>query len=97
MISNPEIKQVQLNDDYCPVTMLYAGELKTLQQLRAELAVALDDELKKFELEPSQVLISEITAPLMKEFNVPNLDELLVQIGYGELSPYVAAKKARAL
>ncbi len=47
MISNPEIKQVQLNDDYCPVTMLYAGELKTLQQLRAELAVALDDELKK--------------------------------------------------
>jgi GTP diphosphokinase / guanosine-3',5'-bis(diphosphate) 3'-diphosphatase len=58
---------------------------------------SLDEELRKFELEPSQVLISEITPALLKEFSVPNLDELLIQIGYGELSPYVVAKKARAL
>jgi GTP pyrophosphokinase len=58
---------------------------------------SLDEELKKFGLEPSQVLISEIMPALLKEFSVPNLDELLIQIGYGELSPYVAAKRARAL
>ena len=55
------------------------------------------EEIKKFSLEASQVLTSDIVPSLLKEFNVPNMDELYVQIGYGELSPYVAAKKARAL
>ncbi len=39
---------------------------------------SLDEELRKFELEPSQVLISEITPLLLKEFSVPNLEELLI-------------------
>ena len=60
MMANPEIKQVQLNDDYCPVTMLYVGELKTLQQLRAELAVVLEDELNK---------AKEDSAAFSKEFH----------------------------
>ena len=56
---------------------------------------SLNEELKKLMLEPSQVLIEEITGPLLKEFSVPAMEDLLIQIGYGELSPYVVAKKAR--
>ncbi len=58
---------------------------------------SLNEELKKFMLEPSQALVDEITATLLKEFNLPNMDDLMVQIGYGELSPYVVAKKIRSI
>jgi GTP pyrophosphokinase len=57
----------------------------------------LNEEIKKFMLEPSHVLVDEVSVPLLKEFNVPNMDDLLVQVGYGELSPYVVAKKARSI
>ena len=58
---------------------------------------SLNEELKKLMLEPSQVLIEEITGPLLKEFSVPAMEDILIQIGYGELSPYVVAKKARSI
>ena len=58
---------------------------------------SLNDELKKLMLEPSLALIEEVSAPLLKEFSVPVIDDLLAEIGYGELSPYVVAKKARSI
>jgi GTP pyrophosphokinase len=58
---------------------------------------SLGEELKKMMLELSQVLVDEVSGPLLKEFNVASLDDLLVQIGYGELSPYVVAKKIRSI
>ncbi len=58
---------------------------------------ALNEEIKKFMLEPSHVLEDDIAALLLKEFNLAGVDDLLVQIGYGELSPYAAAKRAKGL
>jgi len=58
---------------------------------------SINEELKKLMLEPSQVLVDEVTGPLLREFSVPSIDDLLIQIGYGELSPYVVAKKARSI
>lgn len=58
---------------------------------------SLNEEIKKLMLEPSQVLTDEVVAPVLQEFNVPALEDLLVQIGYGEISPYVVAKKIRGL
>jgi GTP pyrophosphokinase len=58
---------------------------------------ALNEEIKKFMLEPSHVLEAEIIAELLKEFNLSGMDDLLVQIGYGELSPFAVAKKARSI
>jgi len=56
----------------------------------------LNEELKKFMLEPSQVLSDETLPSVLKGLNVTSLQEMLVQIGYGEISPYVAAKKIRS-
>jgi GTP diphosphokinase / guanosine-3',5'-bis(diphosphate) 3'-diphosphatase len=58
---------------------------------------SLNEELKKLMLESSQAHDEEVIAFLLKEFNAPNMDDLLVQIGYGELSPYVVAKKIRGV
>jgi len=57
---------------------------------------SLNEEIKKLMLEPSQVLIEEIISRVLKEFNLASLDDLLIEIGYGELSAYVAAKKIRS-
>jgi len=57
----------------------------------------LNEELKKLLLEPSQALIDETMTAVLKEFNIPTHEEMLVQIGYGEISPYVAAKKVREI
>jgi len=58
---------------------------------------SLNEELKKLMLEPSHVLVDEALVPLLKEFNVPEMDDMLVQVGYGELSPFVVAKKIRGI
>jgi GTP pyrophosphokinase len=58
---------------------------------------SLNEEIKKLMLEPSQALEEEVVAILLKEFNLPNMDDLMVQIGYGELSPYAVAKKIRSI
>jgi GTP pyrophosphokinase len=58
---------------------------------------ALNIELKKLLLEPSQVLIDEVTSLLLKEFNYNSMNDVFVQIGYGELSSFVVAKKIRAI
>ncbi len=57
----------------------------------------LDEEIRKLTLEPSQVLSDEVMSSLLKEFNVPGMEDLIVQIGYGEASPYVVAKKAKSI
>ncbi|MFH1710307.1 MAG: bifunctional (p)ppGpp synthetase/guanosine-3',5'-bis(diphosphate) 3'-pyrophosphohydrolase [bacterium] len=58
---------------------------------------SLNEELEKMMLKPSQAMGDEVLGPLLKDFNVPSADELLIQIGYGEISPYVVAKKARGI
>jgi GTP diphosphokinase / guanosine-3',5'-bis(diphosphate) 3'-diphosphatase len=55
----------------------------------------LDEEIKKFMLEPNEVLIEENLKEIRDSHNVPADDDLYVEIGYGELSPYVIAKELR--
>ncbi len=56
----------------------------------------LNEELKKLMIEPSQIETSDVLGPVLNELNVTSQNDLLIQIGYGEISPYVAAKKMRA-
>jgi len=56
---------------------------------------SLNEEIKKLMLEPSQVLTEAARSEITKDFNVPSFEDLLIEIGYGELSSYVVAKKIR--
>jgi GTP diphosphokinase / guanosine-3',5'-bis(diphosphate) 3'-diphosphatase len=58
---------------------------------------ALNDELKKAMLDPKEVLVEEVIKNLLKEVKAETLEEVQVEIGYGELSAYVIAKKVRAI
>jgi len=57
----------------------------------------LNEELKKMMLDPAQVLTDEALSPVLQELNLGTLEDLIVEIGYGEISPFVAAKKIRSV
>jgi len=56
---------------------------------------ALEDEIRKFMLEPAEVLTAENMATILKLFNIASEEELLALIGYGELSAYAVARRLR--
>lgn len=58
---------------------------------------ALEDELKKLSIPPSGMLGSERLIPVAKEYGFDAINDLFAAIGYGEVSAFQAAKKARAM
>ncbi len=57
----------------------------------------LNEEIRKMMLEPSAVIAGVETGKFNNEFNVSGFEEMLEKIGYGELSPFVVAKRFRSL
>ncbi|MFC1559844.1 RelA/SpoT family protein [Candidatus Margulisiibacteriota bacterium] len=55
----------------------------------------LEEELEKLMLQPSKVLIEEVTQDIVKEYAVADFNEILVMVGYGELSAYKIARGIR--
>ncbi len=58
---------------------------------------ALESEIKKLGLIPSDILSEKYVPVLMKEYNFSAADDLYSSIGYGETSAFQVAKRARAV
>lgn len=58
---------------------------------------ALEEEIKKLKLDPSEILSAENLSPALKEFGFLSSEELYAAIGYGERSAYQVAKRLRGI